>query len=81
MFSPANTNMGMFARFSQATNLLAHTLRHVSDAISHKTFHAQEAIQLDRTIRSLINLTRVEGHIRQTTVCLQTAVCYRSVKL
>lgn len=73
--------MGMFARFCQATNLLAHALRHVSDTISHETFHSQEAIQLDRTIHSLINLTKVEGNIRQTTVCLQTAVCYRLVKL
>jgi len=67
----------MFARFAQATNLLAHVLRHVSDATSDETLDAQEAIQLDRTIRSLINLTEFNGHIKKTAVCLQTAVCYR----
>ncbi|KAE9368102.1 hypothetical protein N431DRAFT_494935 [Stipitochalara longipes BDJ] len=77
VFSPANIRIGMFARFCQATNLLSQVLRHVSEGTANETFDIQEAVQIDRTIRSLITLTNYEGQLRATAVCLQTAVCYR----
>lgn len=57
--------------------MLGQVLRHVSETISGGTYQLEEAIQLDRTIRALIALTKVEGYIRQTALCLQTAICYR----
>jgi len=79
VFSLANTNMGMFARICQSTNLLSHVLRHMSDSTSDKAFGAQEAIQIDRTIRSLIHLRKFEVDETPTSICLQTSVCYSAL--
>jgi len=79
VFSPANINMGSFAQFAQATNLLAQVLRHVGEKTPNQRFHAEEAIQLDRTIRSLIVLANTGENVKQTAVCLQTAVCYSAL--
>jgi hypothetical protein len=68
--------MGAFARFAQAMNLLDQVLRHKSEKNTNEIFHAEEAIQLDRTIRSLIVLTNVDGDIGQSAMFLQTAMCY-----
>jgi hypothetical protein len=71
--------MGMFARFCQATNLLSQVLRHTYERTTDEDFAIQEAVQIDKTIRSLITLTNFEGQTSNTAVCLQTAVCYRQV--
>jgi hypothetical protein len=71
--------MRMFARFAQAINLLHQVLKHISEIKTtlDDAFHSQRTMQLDETIRSLVNLTRSESHFRQTEACLQIATCYR----
>ena len=79
--SSASINMGMLARLSQATYLLGHVLRHTSDKTMDTAFHQEEKTQLTRTIRSLIELSYVEGNIRRMTVCAQTSICYAALIL
>ena len=71
--------MGMFARYAQAINLLEQVLKHVSEAnmMGHSISRSERGRQLDRTIRSLVNLTQSESHFRKTDACLQTSTCYR----
>jgi hypothetical protein len=78
VFSPVDVTMRMFARFAQAINLLHQVLKHISEIKTtlDDAFDSQRAMQLDETIRSLVNLTRSESHFRQTEACLQIATCY-----
>jgi len=69
--------MGMFARMCQATYLLGRVLRHVADTNSDDRFHREEAVQLERTIRALNNLSHIEFRSRRMAVCPQTALCYK----
>jgi hypothetical protein len=79
--SPSSVNMGRFAGFAQATYLLGQVLRHISDDnTASKSFRNEEAAQLRRTIYALVNLSEVEGHIRNLDFCTQTAICYRYVR-
>jgi hypothetical protein len=71
--------MGMFARLAQAINLLDQVLKHVAEENTSRdeALYSARTLQLDRTIRSLANLTKSESHFRQTEACLQTSMCYR----
>lgn len=75
--SPANVNMGMFARMSQATYLLGCVLHHVSDNSADDHIHKEQSMQLERTIRALNNLSNIEHQSRRMAVCPQTAICYK----
>jgi hypothetical protein len=68
----------MFARFAQAINLLDQVLKHISEikTTPDNVFHSERAMQLDGTIRSLVNLTRSESQLKETEACLQIATCY-----
>ena len=66
--------MGRFARLAQGTYLLGKVLLHTSDDNVDEEFYQQETIQLDRTIRALLNLADFDA---KNTCCAQTAVCYR----
>jgi hypothetical protein len=74
--------MGALARMSQASYLLGevfHYNRSRSRVIDGVDSQA-EYWQLDRTIRSLLNLSYVEGEIRRTAVCGQTSICFRYMR-
>jgi hypothetical protein len=69
--------MGRYARFSQSAYLLGRVLRHVSDVNVEKSFRDAMAIQLHRTLHSLISLSEIEPSIRNTDFCTLTALCNR----
>lgn len=64
---------------SQASYLLGEVFRYnQSRSVVRAGVDSQvEYWQLDRTIRSLLNLTYIEGQLRRTAVCGQTSICYR----
>jgi hypothetical protein len=72
--------MGRFARLAQSTYLLGKVLLHTSDDNVDEEFYKQETMQLDRTIRALLNLTDFDDQAPKTTICAQTAVCYRYIR-
>jgi hypothetical protein len=76
--SPWNIDMGGFARLAQVTYLLGKVFRNISDFTLDESFRAEEKIQLDRTLRALVDASEVEEkEMRQVAVCGETAVCYR----
>lgn len=77
--SPANLEIGRFARFAQATFLLGRVYKHVSDSTLSKDFLEEEATQLRRTLQALAKIVDIEGQRRKLQFCTQAALCYRSV--
>lgn len=77
--SPASVDMGMFARMSQATYLLGRVLRfHARKSeLEDEGLRRSERLQLDTTLRALLNLVYVEGSIKRISVCAQSSICYR----
>jgi hypothetical protein len=75
----ADVQMGVMARMSQAAFLLGLVHRHNKDPPKVEAERLAEMWQLDRTLRSLLTLTYVEGQIRRMAVCAQTGICYRQV--
>ncbi|KAF2108583.1 hypothetical protein BDV96DRAFT_652834 [Lophiotrema nucula] len=76
--SPA-IEMGMLARMSQAGFLLGRVYRHNQNKPTDPSDHEDEFWQLDRTIRSLLNLSYVEGEVRRMAVCGQTDLCFSAL--
>ena len=77
--SPAKTNMGMFARLSQAAYLLGRVQRNKNFPTGDSQFDTEERTQLDRSLRSLLNLTYQEGATHQMPICPQTTICYTAL--
>ncbi|KPI40200.1 uncharacterized protein AB675_11578 [Cyphellophora attinorum] len=77
--SPANTNMGMFARLSQASYLLAKVIRHKSTPTHDAAFDLEERNNLQRALQSLLTLTYREGSTEYMPICPQTALCYSAL--
>ncbi|MCJ1246722.1 hypothetical protein MMC30_003931 [Trapelia coarctata] len=77
----ADIRMGMFARLSQATCLLGHVFRHITEKPTNAAFHEEEKRQLDRTIRSLLNLSSFEGELAHTQICPQISICYSALHM
>lgn len=78
VFSPADFSMGMFARLAQAINLLDQSLKHVrEETMTAHSLYSERGMQLHKTIRSLVHLTRSESNSRNTEDCLQKSTCYR----
>jgi hypothetical protein len=75
--TPANINMGPFARLAQATHLLDRVLRHVQDSAMPAKPREEEAIQLDQALRALVAFTANETTRRQMKLCCHTALCHR----
>ncbi|OCL08529.1 hypothetical protein AOQ84DRAFT_340229 [Glonium stellatum] len=71
--------MGMLARMCQAAYLLGRVHRYNMNLPNDEPDHQAEKWQLDRTLRSLLNLTYVEGQIRRMAVCAQTGICYSAL--
>ena len=70
--SAVSLRLGRFARFAQAAHLLSLVLQQVADGD-----RPSDASQLRRTIFSLVNVSKIEAHMRQLELCTQMAVCYR----
>lgn len=68
--------MGRFARFAQATYLLGQVFKHISDPPRDDAFYEQEALQLNRTLHALANLSLSEAEVRNLEFCTQRAMCY-----
>ncbi|RDW59937.1 hypothetical protein BP6252_13024 [Coleophoma cylindrospora] len=78
--SLSQLNMGRFARFAQATYHLGQVFKHISQP-RDDAFYQQEAIQLNRTLHALVNLSQSEADVRNLEFCTQTAVCYSALLL
>lgn len=63
--------MGRFARFAQTAHLLSQALYTVAKEPDTET------TQLRRTLMALVNLSFMEGTMRQWAFCSQMAVCFR----
>ncbi|KAF2495903.1 hypothetical protein BU16DRAFT_360464 [Lophium mytilinum] len=79
--SPASIEMGMLARMSQATFILGRVLRFQarSSESEDQAFRESERLQLDRTLRALLNLVYIEGSVKRTAVCAQSSICYSAL--
>jgi len=80
--APANLDMGSFARMAQAAHLLGKVLHFKDSSLESGGWKTREAErdeywQLDKTIRSLLNLSYLEGEMKRMAICGQTAICYR----
>ena len=77
--SPASVEMGMFARMAQAVFLLGRVLRFCARSSDGEDISLRqgERLQLDRTLRALLNLVYIEGSIQRIPVCAQSSICYR----
>jgi hypothetical protein len=67
---------------AQAAHLLGKVLHFKdrsleSDGRQHSEAEQDEYWQLDKTIRSLLNLSYLEGEMKRMAICGQTAICYR----
>ncbi|KAL6805133.1 hypothetical protein J3E68DRAFT_387723 [Trichoderma sp. SZMC 28012] len=67
--------MGRFARFAQTAHLLSQALYTVAKEPD------TEATQLRRTLMALVNLSFMEGTMRQWAFCSQMAVCFSGILL
>lgn len=74
--SPATIKMSFFVRVCQATYLLACVLRYRREGSDDEEHRAQ----LDRTLRSLLNLMYQEGSMDRSQVCVQTSIVYGLVE-
>jgi hypothetical protein len=77
--SPANTNMGMFARLSQASYLIAKVIRHKSTPTNDAAFDLEERNSLQGALQALLTLTYREGSTKYMPICPQTALCYSAL--
>jgi hypothetical protein len=71
--------MGMLARMCQATFILGRVLRHQAQTseLEDEEFRQAERLQLDKTLRALLNLVYLEGSVQRIAVCAQSSICYR----
>ncbi|KAF2817754.1 uncharacterized protein BDZ99DRAFT_23774 [Mytilinidion resinicola] len=79
--SPASIEMGMLARMSQATFILGRVLRFQarSSEFEDEAFRESERLQLDKTLRALLNLVYIEGSVKRIAVCAQSSICYSAL--
>ena len=66
--------MGQLARECQISNLIGRVLRHVFDDAFDSEFHAQEALQLERTLLAFIPLL-TEEHTKYGMYCAAYGMC------
>ncbi|KAF1982763.1 hypothetical protein K402DRAFT_437571 [Aulographum hederae CBS 113979] len=45
----------------------------------HGNFRNSERLQLDRTLRALLNLLHVEGSVKVLPICAQSSICYSAL--
>ncbi|KAL7952343.1 hypothetical protein V8C34DRAFT_319124 [Trichoderma compactum] len=73
--SSSGSYIGRFARFAQTAHLLSQALYTVAREPDTET------TQLRRTLMALVNLSFVEGTMRQWAFCTQMAVCFSGILL
>lgn len=79
--SPATTVLGRFAKLIQSAHLLGKVFNLITDKHLDDDFFQEVAAQLDRTLRSLILVSRSDEFSRQVPFCAQINICYRYVNL
>ena len=76
--TPSNIVVGQMARECQISHLVGRVIRHVFHPTSDPEFNAEEAIQLERTLRSYLPLLATE-ELRIGRYCAAFGMCNRSV--
>jgi hypothetical protein len=70
--------MSMFVRLCQATYLLGRVLNfHYWTNEDDYNFRESQRVQLDKTLRALLNLVYQEGALQRTHICVQSSIAYR----
>ncbi|KAH7310902.1 hypothetical protein B0I35DRAFT_397306 [Stachybotrys elegans] len=82
--APASLDMGSFARMAQAAHLLGKVLHFTESSLEFGGWQTRQARQneywqLDKTVRSLLNLSYLEGEMKRMAICGQTAICYSAL--
>ncbi len=68
--------MGKFARECQVSYLIGRVLRHIFDPVSDQQFHANEELQLERTLKAFMPLL-MEEDTKYGQYCAALALCTR----
>lgn len=79
--SPATTVLGRFAKLIQASHLLGKVLNHVAGQRLGGVFYDEVTAQLDRTLRSLIQVSRSGEFSEQIPFCAQINICYSALMI
>lgn len=75
--TPATTILGRFAKLIQASHLLGKVFTHIADKNLDDVFSDEVTAQLDRTLRSLIHVSRSSESREKIPFCAQINTCYR----
>lgn len=76
--TPSDITVGHFARECQISHLIGRVLRHVFEPASDPEFHAQEAMQLEKTLMAFMPLL-IEEHSKFGLYCAALGMCSRYV--
>ncbi|TVY81025.1 hypothetical protein LSUE1_G004366 [Lachnellula suecica] len=74
--TPSNITVGPFARECQVSHLAGRVLSHVINPTSDPAFHQEEALQLERTLRSFMPLL-VEEQSKYGLYCAAFGICVK----
>jgi hypothetical protein len=74
--TPFNIRVGQMAREAQIANLLGHVVRHIFDPIPDSSFGREQAVQLERTLKSYLPLLADE-ELRVGKYCGAYGMCNR----
>ncbi|KAL5314236.1 hypothetical protein ACEPPN_018661 [Leptodophora sp. 'Broadleaf-Isolate-01'] len=72
--TPSDITVGHFARECQISHLIGRVLRHVFEPASDPEFHAQEAMQLEKTLMAFMPLL-IEEHSKFGLYCAALGMC------
>jgi hypothetical protein len=78
--TPFNITVGQMARECQISHLVGRAIRHVFTPTLDPEFHAEEAAQLERTLKAYLPLLAAE-ELRIGKYCAAFGMCNRSVSL
>jgi len=78
--TPTNITVGQMAQESQVAHLTGRVVQHVFDPTSDPTFDAQEAAQLERTLKAFLPLL-AEEDLKIGKYCGALGMCHRFVAL
>jgi hypothetical protein len=76
--TPFNITVGQLARECQISHLVGHVVRHVFDPVPDPRFNAEEAIQLERTLKAYLPLLSNE-ELKIGKYCGAYGMCNRCV--
>ncbi|KAH7304841.1 hypothetical protein BKA65DRAFT_602133 [Rhexocercosporidium sp. MPI-PUGE-AT-0058] len=72
--TPSDITVGHFARECQISHLIGRVLKHVFEPASDPEFHAQEAMQLEKTLMAFMPLL-IEEHSKFGLYCAALGMC------